>query len=412
VDINTQQVKVSRNLVHEIISSLKIDDDDPRKRLEALLARTALRLDEYKHSPIRGRVLTVSHDKSNFRCLTLTSLADGIGDQSFLGMVHRQANSISPGKLSDPSGDANLSMDKAVETLSLYLNIFATQLESHWMLGDAKGGYLCTNLGVRALLQLLRRLIAFVENKENKKFDSMDPSEIVDEIRPYVQPVVNYFRNAESRSIAAFRTRGSSLTSVDQNCLQMMSIIHEEIASFNPPEVMMYMSNRDIEGTKEAKDKIDDINLILFEDVIARLRDHYGTGRDIWWVQGIPKGIKNECDKLFNENAGERDRWQYLFLANYAEIVVYGDNWDLFKDYYNFYGKGKKADLVRWIGRVNKARTVTHHAEKGPLMRADVEFIREIHALVKKHIAGKEKVSGARLISDPSVQADSAIAAQ
>lgn len=33
VDINTQQVKVQRNLVNEISSSLNIDDEDPRKRL-------------------------------------------------------------------------------------------------------------------------------------------------------------------------------------------------------------------------------------------------------------------------------------------------------------------------------------------------------------------------------------------
>jgi DNA sulfur modification protein DndB len=46
VDINTEQVKVSRNLVNEILSSLDIDDADPKKRLDALYARIALRLDE------------------------------------------------------------------------------------------------------------------------------------------------------------------------------------------------------------------------------------------------------------------------------------------------------------------------------------------------------------------------------
>jgi DNA sulfur modification protein DndB len=46
VDISTEQVKVSRNLVNEILSSLDIDDADPKKRLDALYARIALRLDE------------------------------------------------------------------------------------------------------------------------------------------------------------------------------------------------------------------------------------------------------------------------------------------------------------------------------------------------------------------------------
>jgi DGQHR domain-containing protein len=398
VDINTQQVKVSRNLVHEIISSLKIDDDDPKMRLEALLARTALRLDEYKRSPIRGRVLTVSEEKSNLRCLTLTSLADGIGDQNFLGVVHRSTNSISPGKLSDPSGDPKLSMDRAVQILSLYFTMFASQLEAHWALGDAKGGYLCTNLGVRALLQLLRRLVNYIEHLEHKKFDSMEPADFIDELRPYVQPVIDYFKSADANTIAAFRTRGSSLASVDQNCLQFMSIIHEALPKFNPPEVAAYMSNRDLEGTKEAKDKVDEINGIIYKDVLDRLKEHYGEGKDTWWVRGIPKSIKNECDKLFNENNGERDRWQYLFFSNYPDIVVYGENWELFKDYYNFYGKGKKSDLVRWLGHVNKIRTVTHHAEKGPLTKDEVQFVRDVYALVKRHIEGGEQVSGKRLL--------------
>ena len=42
VDINTRQVKVSRNLVNEIVSSLDIEHDDPKRRLDALCARVAL----------------------------------------------------------------------------------------------------------------------------------------------------------------------------------------------------------------------------------------------------------------------------------------------------------------------------------------------------------------------------------
>src|SRR5579862_8420825 len=89
VDINTQQVKVSRILVNQIISSLNVEDDDPRKRLEALCARVALRLDSYSKSPLRGRILTVAQEKDHVRCLTLTSLADGIDENNLLGTLQR-----------------------------------------------------------------------------------------------------------------------------------------------------------------------------------------------------------------------------------------------------------------------------------------------------------------------------------
>ena len=87
-----------------------------------------------------------------------------------------------------------------------------------------------------------------------------------------------------------------------------------------------------------------------------------------------------------NENNGEHERWRYLFFINYIDIVTYGDNWDLFKDNYNFYGKGSKATLVRWIAKVNRARTVTHHAEKGPLSKDQVAYVMRVHELVTTHI--------------------------
>ena len=143
VDINTKQVKVNRNLVNEIVSSLNVEDPDASKRLDAMCARVALRLDTYTSSPIKDRILTVSQDKSFTRCLTLTSLADGIAENNLIGALYKAAKTpeplIMPGPLAEPSVDPKLTMNKAVETLSLYYALFATNLQGHWDLGDDKG---------------------------------------------------------------------------------------------------------------------------------------------------------------------------------------------------------------------------------------------------------------------------------
>ena len=395
VDINTQQVKVSRNLVNEIVSSLDIDHEDPKRRLEALCARVALRLDSLSASPVRDRILTVAQDKDNLRCLTLTSLADGIAENNLLGTLHRLGKgstiAIQPGPLAELSNTPLSTLDKAGETLSGYFRLFADALSEHWALGDAKGGYLCTNLGLRALMQLLRKLIVFVE-RDGTRTVALDPSDIVERVKPLVQPIVDYFRRADPADVARFRNRGSSLVSVSQNCLQLMAIIYEALPAFDLKEVRDYIESQDAEGTKRAKDMIDEINRILFDDVLKTLKTKYGEARDAWWVQGVPKTVRNDCDRNYNENNGEHERWRYMFFVNYADIVLHGDNWDSFKDYYNFYGKGAKATLVRWIGKVNKARTVTHHAEKGPLSKDQVAFVSRVYELVKLHIEGKVPV--------------------
>ncbi len=298
------------------------------------------------------------------------------------------------GPLSDPSVDSKLSMDKAVETLSRYYALFAKGLESHWALGDDKGGFLATNLGLRAITQLLRRLIAFVERKEEVSASTLDPEDIVDRIKPYVDPVIEFFQTANASDIAKFRNRGSSLQSVDQNCMQMMAIIHGVKGdTFDLVEVRDWIQSQDAQGTKQAGDMIDEINRIIFADVIDRLKTKFGSNEKEWWVQGVPAKVRNDCDKQYNELNGEHERWQFLYLISYVDIVLYNDNWDLFKEYYDFYGGGKKADRVRWIVKLNKARQVTHHAEKGPLSKDQVEFVRRVHALVKEHIEQRNKVT-------------------
>ncbi|MFA6124554.1 MAG: DGQHR domain-containing protein [Sphingomonas sp.] len=167
VDINTQQVKVARNLVNELISNLNIEDDDPRKRLEAICARAVLNMGSDKASPLKDRILTIGSEKTNWKCLTLTSLVDGMEGNNLVGTIHRPSGRngsavLHPGPLGHLSTEPADFIRKSQRSLQLYFSLFANGANDHWELGDAKGGYLCTNLGLRALLVLLTKLIEFV----------------------------------------------------------------------------------------------------------------------------------------------------------------------------------------------------------------------------------------------------------
>lgn len=116
---------------------------------------------------------------------------------------------VVPGPLAEPSVDLRLTMNKATAALAGYLQLFASELETHWGLGDDKGGYLCTNLGLRALTQLLRRLITFTENKEDVRATTLDADDLIERVKKYAKPVIEYFKTADSNDIARFRNRGS-----------------------------------------------------------------------------------------------------------------------------------------------------------------------------------------------------------
>ena len=398
VDINTKQQKIRPGLVVEIVSNLNFEDKDPSLRLEALYANIPMRLERLATSPLHKRVNITGTEKSCFCNITTKSIADQAEADNLLGRVLRAGRGrpaeLDAGPLAAPSNDSADILDKSVETLSTYFDLFASRLEDHWKLGDAPGGYLCTNNGLRPLMRLLARLLHFLREKEDVRALYLSPKEIIDHVKPYVEPLISFFETADPAAISAFRNRGSSLKTVDENCFQMMAIISEAVPRFTTKELEDYKSRRDIEGTRDAKRLIEDINAMVFEDVLATLREKYGEDDRDWWMKGVPLPVRNRCDQMFNRTGGQGERWRQLSMSDYPEILLLSANWDVFKDFYNFHGRGTRTAAVAWIGGINKAKAVTDNAERGPLAKEDVAFVRRVHQLVKRFIEGDDKVDG------------------
>ena len=117
-----------------------------------------------------------------------------------------------------------------------------------------------------------------------------------------IYPVIEYFKHASVDDIARFRNRGSSLASVDQNCMQMMAIINSVKGSdFAPAEVKEWIESQDAQGTKQSREMIDEINGILFKDVRERLETKFGEDEKGWWMKGVPPKVRIECDQRLYE---------------------------------------------------------------------------------------------------------------
>lgn len=58
-----------------------------------------------------------------------------------------------------------------------------------------------------------------------------------------------------------------------------MAIIHDALPAFDVAEVRAYIESQDAEGTKQAREMIDHINRILFDDVLGALKDKFGRNR-------------------------------------------------------------------------------------------------------------------------------------
>ena len=383
VDINCEQVRVSKNLLNEIYATLKWDSEDFEERNYALRSRVVMALDTKKTSPFFGRIITTGRDKNHYRCLTLTSFSDGLNENKFFGRA--SGSVIKPGPLSYKKiEDLEKTMKKAVDIFSEYFLLFSKKDLAHWELGDSPGGFLCTNNGIRALLKVLKEILIYISKKNDIDIYVKDATEIFPEIEALILPVINFFASASPEIVAMFRSR-TALKGVSQNSLQMMQLIDKEFQDFKDytsVELKNYLETIDEEGTKEARVLIDEIQKILYSTVINRLKHEHPHGDNDWWYDGVPNKVRKACIAKQEDDKGSKNKEQYLVLIDYYSIAH--SNWAIFKKYFSFTKDGGKDKQLAWLKELNRIRNITHHAEKWPANKEEVAKVREIHSNVMK----------------------------
>jgi DGQHR domain-containing protein len=375
VDINSKQVKVSKNLYIELYCDLHWDSPDPEERLLALSSRVSNSLATKVSSPIKGRVLTTGAKKSSFVCLSLTNISDGLIENRLLGEV--RGNQLRPGPISVANPEnLDASLKKATHVISEYLRCFSEAMAEHWKLGDAPGGYLCTNNSIRSLLLVLKHLCQHLEKVNGVACDNLDADDLVSHLKPFCNPLVSFFENASPGDIQAFRSQQGGLKGITKQTMMMMQYIHKSKPEFNPSGLKEYIDSQDYEGTKEARDLIDNVQRMLFEKVFNRLKKNFGEKEPQWWAQGVPPMVREDCAKQRENDPERKDIEQYITLIDYYSIVAH--NWSLFESDFAFTKDGGKDKKLSWIKDLNKIRNKTHHVEKWPLSKDEVELVREI----------------------------------
>lgn len=385
IDINSKQVKVSTGLLVELYSDLHWKSSDPEEAFQALLSRIASRLNSEKTSPLNDRMVVTGKKKTQYRCLTQTSIRDGLGVAKLLGTYSKGA--IVPGPLSTSNAnDYDANLKKGMAVLSEALRMFEVQLSNHWKLGDGPGGYISTNNGIRALFHVIKDVSDHVHKTSGVDLYLLDSSECFQEIEPYLQSLIDWFKSASAQEVQAFRRIGSSLTAVRRQAYGMEAQIHAQKTEFKPAGLQEYLDSRDEAGTEEAATKVTKVHKRLFDYVVGTLKDHYGTQNKAWWTQGIPLKIRQDCTAEWEAKNREGDEEAQLYLISYIDICL--NNWDLVKDVISFDAKDKnnKKANTKWIKDLNEIRKITTHPERGVLTTDQVAFVNEIFEKVEKYM--------------------------
>lgn len=393
VDINCEQVRVQKNLLMEIYATLNWGSDSREEQLEAIWSRLALALDRSPSSPLYNRVITSANQKHGTRCLTTTSFSDGLRENKFFGEVTRSGD-FYPGPLwasyANESDVLDDTLEKSKDVLSGFLGFFAKNAPNHWELGDAPGGFLATNLGLRATFRVLKHIISFCEKQNGLQLHSQDAETIVDLVCKYCQPIADLFEGATAETVASFRGN-SSQAGVAINAMGLMFYIKEQHPDFYADGLQEYIDSRDVEGTHDAQRLVTDIQKRINEVVIGKLKERFGEKGRAWWYEGVSEKIRTNCVGMHEQNKGEGKPENYLFLIDYQTIVGSPGNWsDIFQQLFS-YPKTKnmksknKVEQLKWMKDLNDIRKKTMHPERGLLTVDQVAFIRELDKYTKEH---------------------------
>ena len=377
IDINSKQVKVKTSLLIELYADLHWNSPDPAERLLALQARTVSQLNSKETSPLFDRVVVIGKGKTTYRCLTQTTLSDGLRHSRLIGSVRK--NLYYPGPLShhDPN-KLDKSLNKAVSVLSDILNKFADAVPEHWAQGDKHAiGYLCTNIGIRSILLVVQDICNHITYLKSADLSTWSADEVIEEIGKYIQPVVDYFSKATPDQIQSFRQQGSSLASVKKQSMGMNAFIQKSLPEYRPEGLEGYITERDQKGHDEAVVMINHIQDRIFHHVVRSLKNRYGEEDDRWWIEGIPGNVRLSCTRDWELKKREGPCESYLYLIHYQDIAL--TNWgELAKNFaLGEEDVGNRRACVEWIKKLNDIRSKTHHPEKGPLTQEQIGYVKE-----------------------------------
>ena len=113
VDINSKQVKVNTGLLVELYADLHWHSSNPEEAFQGLLSRVASRLNSDRTSPLHDRMVVTGKKKTQYRCLTQTSIRDGLDVAKLLGTVSKGKIVAGPLSTGD-SKDYEANLKKAV----------------------------------------------------------------------------------------------------------------------------------------------------------------------------------------------------------------------------------------------------------------------------------------------------------
>ncbi|OGK41578.1 hypothetical protein A3A74_08145 [Candidatus Roizmanbacteria bacterium RIFCSPLOWO2_01_FULL_35_13] len=333
VDINKEQKPVSAGLLWDLYSDLYTDSTDTRQQELRAISQISKKLNSDKDSPLHQLIKLPSQSKDIQKKahLSLTRICIAINENR---LIRKKEN-----LLFDENYDNTI--DTALEVIKEYLSTISKSFPEDWE--KAEKGLLCSNVGIRILLNILRQLLRYLEFYEDKSiYFAKNKDRFNEKTIEILKPVIEKIKNMTQEERNKIRS-DTNREMIVENTQKLLWDLKERTdfgielwkkGGWNPgiPEN---------ESDERIKDLIDETEVELKSFIIQELKLLFGKE---WWEKGIPSDteeyIKNIIKKDISKSPWKEDRLtslpqeeklRFASTSHLKDLIIKKNNWVQFE---------------------------------------------------------------------------------
>ena len=382
IEINSKQKKVPQILLQTLVAELNWDAEDIEVKLGAIISKSIQQLDAHFYQ----RIQTSEDSKDPKRCITITSLHGAIEKSAFHIAKKKHGSVIEYGPLWAVENQKTLKRTNLI--LNYWFKVVCNAVPDWWEKGSLPGGGISMNDGVGAIVGALKSVFQHVE-KQGKKLIDRDDDDVCELIKRYGEALATHLANLSEDERRKFRDlRGAQ--GVGTRVRHFEKAIREKVREFSPDGLDEFLEKEKAQTNSKAKEIIDRIEITIQKVILKELKDEFGPEENGWWIDGIPKQVRLEAGRRFEDDDGKRGaKEKYFDFINYRKIVT--DNWDLFGEVFGYGKKGVgKERGTSWMEELNQKRNCVAHSSSGvTLSIEDLSQIQEYEHWLNQQIEGR-----------------------
>ena len=244
--------------------------------------------------------------------------------------------------LFDESYDKTI--DTAFEVIKEYLGTISKSFPEDW--DKAEKGFLCSNIGIRILFNILRQLLKYLEFYEDKSvYLAKNKDRFNDKTKEILGPIIEKIKNMTPEERNKIR-RDTNRELIVENTQKLLWDLKQKTnfgielwrkGGWNPgiPKE---------ENDERIKKLIEETEIELKTFIVQELKLLYGEG---WWKNGIPSDTKKYIDDIVkkeiskspwkeNELKAEpvEERLRFVSIAHLKDLIILKNNWGQFERYF------------------------------------------------------------------------------